>query len=1023
MAYTGDEDELEKRNKGRLDEREHDELGLVGPRARAAQVVFLRTTALLIGRSTAPLAKAQKIAARLGAVLAGNSSKALVSTFHMRHSFVSRDPSPTPEPSACRRGKAVAIYPHTKRFVKLAKKVGKFDQESRTYVVPVGHRFLRTRKARQLRSEAAKALRQMWLAGRSAGHSKITATEFQAYVSRVGLSDEDRKMALDADEKGFIDFGSIGRTHDECNAFWRAVDSYETQERARLQSRAEFELPYGVPSSCRREIVEKLGEFLIGEGLQFWAAVHRPGRLSDPRSSHLHLEYHNRQVVANSVEFEPQADGTVRVVRGDPIFSPKKDRSHQGEAWLNRLREVYADIVNYVLAREAVRTHQLPPFFYFPGTYQDLGIDAPPQEHMGARRTAIERRGGSTRRGDKNDDILEDRVTKRIDEAIDKIEINLKRLGAKKRSTPDSQAHDKAGNDLETEIHRIRGLCERAIGGLTYIETALSELPTPESNDLFIAAIREYGFFAFDLCRPRYEGLAVEAPAQDDLSPLPGLAQDDASQRGRLAAIARLFFLHQLEIAALTLQTHVVRRRSSAIPMASGFSTSIALSEQMRAPLPTVRIVADVAKNPRTFDRQMLDASHKDYPELLRLGVQFHPNSGHPWHTPRLGVERCKAVLKRWPRMADLEFVSWLDVSDDWQATATMLGAVRSPLLHEWYAPSHLWPIDRQKLIKFFGSIESKIAHRVAVERRSEELVSRQTPDPQVQVSKPIASETPASKATGMHSAAVTAAALPQSRPLAQPAGAPSANRRISAAPQSAPRPVPRTHDSTTAPTTPIAPLPARSQSSTAAASSSASQRAGTPLAGPQKGNTNPPSRALFPSAPAIAPRAAERPVLRPAPIPGMANPAARTPTPPAQRPPVREDLTLHLPTASYDYGVATSDPETRRTYEARARKFTEFELYVAFELTRKMADTLAGLPFNSPDRRGYASQGDYASGLRLLDEEYVRRNLFFADLQKRFRIDSPTKPAPKPTEAKVPASPSAAGRRTAHRSRDERER
>jgi hypothetical protein len=52
-----------------------------------------------------------------------------------------------------------------------------------------------------------------------------------------------------------------------------------------------------------------------------------------------------------------------------------------------------------------------------------------------------------------------------------------------------------------------------------------------------------------------------------------------------------------------------------------------------------------------------------------------------------------------------------------------------------------------------------------------------------------------------------------------------------------------------------------------------------------------------------------------------------------------------------------------------------------------------------------------------------VRRNLFFTDLQKRFRIDTPTKSSSKPAEAKASPSPSVAGQRTVYRSRDERER
>ena len=251
-------------------------------------------------------------------------------------------------------------------------------------------------------------------------------------------------------------------------------------------------------------------------------------------------------------------------------------------------------------------------------------------------------------------------------------------------------------------------------------------------------------------------------------------------------------------------------------------------------------------------------------------------------------------------------------------------------------------------LVKFFGSIESKIAQRVAVERRSAELASRQTPDPQTQASKPIAS-------------AKSGSYLPRG-------------------------------DIAT-------------------------------LATPQTAKTNPPVRTPLASPPSIVPRAAERGVFRPVPGPSTASPAAGIPTPSAQPPSIREDLTRHLTTASYDFGVRMSDPEVRRTNEARARRFTSYELFYAYSLTRRLANTLAALPFNSLDRRGFAAQGDYASGMRLLEEELYRRNLFFADLEKRFRSATPTQPIPTPTTTEVPAEPTVSDKRNVHNTRGGRER
>jgi hypothetical protein len=971
MGRRDKEDEWEKLKPGRLDEREHDERGLVSPRARTAQAMYIRTTSFLLGREKAPLPKAPKIMARLGAVLAGNSSTAFVSTFHMRHDFVSREPSPTPKPTAYRRGKAVAVYPYSKRQIALVKKVGSFDQTSRTYIVPIGQKFLQTRIGRRLRCETAKALRHMWLAGRSIGQSKISATEFQAYISRVGLSKEDREKALDSDEKGAIDFGTIGTTLEECNSFWRAVDRYETQERARLQSRAEFELPYWISSSCRREIVEKFGDFLTGEGLQFWAAVHRPGRLSDPRSFHLHLVYHNRQVIADADEAVRQKDQPIRGGRGDPIFAPKKNRNHQGDAWLKRLREEFASIVNDVLAREAVRTRQLPPFFFFPGTYGELGIDAVPQEHLGSRRTAIQRRGGTTRRGEKNNQILEDRVSKKIDHAIDQIEINLRRLRVKKRSTPDRPSHDNLGNELEPEFRRIRGLCELAIRGLTEIEIALSEPPTPERKHIFVGSLRKCGFFPFDLCRLHDEGANGGTLEQEELNAHPLRTQNEAAQLGQLAAIAKLFFLHQLEIAAITLQLHVVQRKERLIPADAVSRISIDQSNQMRPPPPTVSIVANEVKNLRT------------------------------------------------PGTSDLEYVSWLDVSDDWQSSAEMIGALKSVHSQQWYAPANLSPISRQKLVKFFGSIESKIAHRVAAERRIEELASQQATNSQLQASKPLVSETSHPNQVSAYSKPIAAPSSPQSGPSVQPGSTSTDGSLLTAGLHAKSHPASVKPGGATATNVQGAPPPTRSHSATAAASDLANQRGRPRSSEQQKANMN---RTPLVSAPAFSPRAAERPVFRPASNPGVSSPAARAPTHPAQRPPAREDRTLSLPISSYDFGVRTSDPEVRKMYEARARKFTVFELNLAFSMTRKIAEELAALRTNGQEHRGAALQNDYISGLRLLDEEFYKRGIVFTDIEKHSRAENSAKNVAKQTEPAASTSPSGVVQQIAHKSRGGRE-
>lgn len=196
---------------------------------------------------------------------------------------------------------------------------------------------------------------------------------FQEYIERDGAVE-----MIDGEET------SIGNIHPEHAfrvMFWDAVQRREGEGK-RIQTRLIAELPYEpeVGPEGRKRILEKTGALFARYGLPWHGVVHVPEQQSDPRNYHLHLLFHDRPLL--------EWDGY-----DQPVFADKKNRDVRETRFIKTLRAEYADIVNEVFEEAGLSRR------WDHRSYKEMGIEKPPQPHLGSAVMGLERRGVVTANG------------------------------------------------------------------------------------------------------------------------------------------------------------------------------------------------------------------------------------------------------------------------------------------------------------------------------------------------------------------------------------------------------------------------------------------------------------------------------------------------------------------------------------------------------------------------------------------------------------------------------------------------
>lgn len=186
----------------------------------------------------------------------------------------------------------------------------------------------------------------------------------------------------------------------------------------RVQHRVVIEIPTELGPKRGFELIKEFAGGLAKRGLMVIAVMHAPDHKNNENNWHGHIVYYDRPCRRlTQADIEAKAlEGyrTDHLAEGQWDFTaitPKRHRSNGKAApfkqnkvrevsskhWIPNLRKEYAELTNAHLERAGL-DRRLDP-----RTYEEMGIEADPQEHLGTEQAALETRGIATSDGVENE--------------------------------------------------------------------------------------------------------------------------------------------------------------------------------------------------------------------------------------------------------------------------------------------------------------------------------------------------------------------------------------------------------------------------------------------------------------------------------------------------------------------------------------------------------------------------------------------------------------------------------------------
>ena len=212
---------------------------------------------------------------------------------------------------------------------------------------------------------------------RSRGQS---ASSKRDYVTREGRYQEGALEVLYKESGNLPSFARDGKD------FWTGVDLFE-RANARLGREVEVALPRELSDEGKILLARRLRHAVVGNKHPYTLAIHKGSGRDNP---HLHLIFSTRSL-----------DGVERT-KQDFFKRANPDRPEQGgasksrdfmkKAWLTGLRRTWSELANDALAREGRRER------IDERSLSDQGFTRTPQQHLGPKVVAMERRGVRTER-------------------------------------------------------------------------------------------------------------------------------------------------------------------------------------------------------------------------------------------------------------------------------------------------------------------------------------------------------------------------------------------------------------------------------------------------------------------------------------------------------------------------------------------------------------------------------------------------------------------------------------------------
>lgn len=230
--------------------------------------------------------------------------------------------------------------------------------------------------------------------GRRGGRSVTAAAAYRAGVritdDRTGeVHDYTRKHGVEYAELVFP--SGVNMTREQ---LWNTAERSEKRKDARVAREFELALPAELKQEQRKELATDFAKSLVDKyGVAADVAIHTPSRNGDQRNHHAHILITTRQVSSQGMMDKTDLEREDKALRahGKP----------SGREQIEVLRAEWATMCNAALNRAGQNVqvdHR---------SLKAQGITRMPTVHLGCAATAMERRGESSRLGDRNREVAQ----------------------------------------------------------------------------------------------------------------------------------------------------------------------------------------------------------------------------------------------------------------------------------------------------------------------------------------------------------------------------------------------------------------------------------------------------------------------------------------------------------------------------------------------------------------------------------------------------------------------------------------
>ena len=263
---------------------------------------------------------------------------------------------------------------------------------------------------------------------RSAWRSMVAASAYRSGESLTNEQDKRehdyRKRAHDVEFKRVLVPTDGTLSELKRSTLWNAAEAAEKRRDARTGREFVLALPHELNQEQRAQLAEDFARELVKRyKVAADVCLHKPAKQGDERNHHAHILITTRSVSMSK-------DGSP--ILGDKTALEWSDRKRQEKGLskaadeMKDLREKWAELANKALER-AGKTERIDP-----RSNEAQGIERIPEEHLGHKMTALERKGVETTVGNRNRETQKKNANiKRIDTDIIQPKIDeIKRIEA-----------------------------------------------------------------------------------------------------------------------------------------------------------------------------------------------------------------------------------------------------------------------------------------------------------------------------------------------------------------------------------------------------------------------------------------------------------------------------------------------------------------------------------------------------------------------------------------------------------------